>query len=66
VKQLQTDMQRMTKVEIDTREVVQEVGRVTTGAAFEKARQQADEARARRQFRALPPDGSTMTLTRPK
>jgi CheY-like chemotaxis protein len=60
--QLKTDMQRMTKVEIDNREIAQEVNRVTTSAAFEKARRQADEARARRQFRATPPDASTMMM----
>ena len=55
VEQLKNDMQRMTKVEIDNREVVREVDRVTKSDAFNKARKHADEVRARRQQTASPP-----------
>ncbi len=65
MKQLQADMQQMTKVEIDHREVVHEVTRVTTSEAFDKARQRAEEARARR-LRPRPPSPLTDTLLMPK
>lgn len=61
MKQLQADMQQMTKVEIDHREVSHEVARVTTSDAFDKARQRAEAARARRQ-RGPVPLADTMLL----
>jgi DNA-binding response OmpR family regulator len=55
VEQLQSDMQKMTKVEIDNREVVREVDRVTTSEAFNKARKHADEVRAKRKQQGSTP-----------
>ncbi len=66
MKQLQSDVQQMTKVEIDTRDVVHEVERVTTSDAFEKARKQAEETRARRQRPAPNPMTETMILNVPE
>ncbi len=63
MKQLQSDMQQMTKVEIDRREVVHEVSRVTASDAFEKARKYAEETRARRHSA---PNPMTETMLLPK
>ena len=59
-RQLRSDVQRLVAVEVDHREIAQEVGRVTTSEAFDKARRHADEVRARRQGGA--PGQSTMML----
>ncbi|MCI0703656.1 MAG: response regulator [Planctomycetia bacterium] len=70
VEQLQSDMQKMTKVEIDNREVAHEVDRVTTSEAFSKARKHADEVRARRQKGSPPaapkPSSVADTVVMPK
>ncbi len=47
-KQLRSDVQKLVAVEVDHRELEQEVSRVTASDAFDKARALADEARARR------------------
>ena len=68
MKQLQTDMRLMTKVEIDGTEIAQEVGRVTGSEAFDKARKHAEEVRARRQRRPpppAPPGEETLLLPKP-
>lgn len=45
---LRSDVQKLVAVEVDHRELEQEVNRVTASEAFDKARARADEARARR------------------
>jgi CheY-like chemotaxis protein len=65
--QLRSDVQRLVAVEVDHREVVQEVNRVTATEAFDKARKHADEARTKRMQR-LPtaPSSTATTLMLPK
>ena len=66
-RQLRSDVQKLVAVEVDHREIVQEVGRVTASEAFDKARKHADEARARRQRTDAPrPGAETMMLPKPK
>jgi two-component system cell cycle response regulator len=67
VQQLRNDVQKLVAVEVDHREIVQEVTRVTATEAFDKARRQADEARARRHRPNQPnPGAETMILQKPK
>jgi CheY-like chemotaxis protein len=64
--QLRNDVQKLVAVEVDHREVTQEVARVTSSESFDKARRRADEARARRQRIAAPkPGAETMILPKP-
>ena len=64
--QLRNDVQRLVAVEVDHREIVHEVARVTATEAFEKARKHAEEVRTRRQQRADPPRPGAETLMLPK
>ncbi len=59
---LRNDMQKLVAVEVDRREIVQEVARVTATEAFDKARRHADDARARRQRGVEPPKPGMETL----
>ena len=63
--QLRNDVQRLVAVEVDHREIVQEVARVTATEAFEKARKHAGEVRDRRQ-RTDPPQPGSETMMLPK
>jgi two-component system cell cycle response regulator len=63
--QLRNDVQKLVAVEVDHREIVQEVSRVTATEAFDKARRQADEARARR-HRPKPSSPGAETMMLPK
>jgi CheY-like chemotaxis protein len=65
-KQLRGDVQRLVAVEIDHKEIVREVARVTATDAFDKARKHAEEVRARRQQRADPPKPGAETTLLPK
>lgn len=65
-RQLRSDVQRLVAVEVDRREIAQEVNRVTSTEAFEKARRHADEVRARRQQRIAPPVPGATTMILPK
>ena len=64
-KQSQADMQQMTKVEIDRRELSHEVARVVASDAFDKARRRAEAVRARRP-RGPAPLADTQIMKAPK
>jgi DNA-binding response OmpR family regulator len=65
-RQLRSDVQRLVAVEVDHREIVREVARVTATEAFEKARKHAEEVRARRRQQSPVPPASDTTLRLPK
>jgi DNA-binding response OmpR family regulator len=66
MQQLQSEVQRLVAVEIDTKELTREVARVTDSDAFEKARQHADDVRARRQNRTTESTPGAETMMLPK